>query len=115
VSENNRLQAERWNFPPEPDRSALAQAVYVVEGPLSSGALLTAKFAIEQNRELMALPGEISHPIAQGPNYLIKSGARLVSCPEDVLEAFGIESQADQQLQILPDFRMQNSCGTSSK
>lgn len=95
---------EKWNFPAR-NRivSALAQAVYVVEGPLSSGALLTAKFAIEQDRELMALPGEISHPNAQGPNYLIKSGARLVSCPEDVLEALGIETQPDQQLQIMPE------------
>jgi len=95
---------EKWNFPAR-NRivSALAQAVYVVEGPLSSGALLTAKFAIEQDRELLALPGEISHPNAQGPNYLIKSGARLVSCPEDVLEALGIESQTDQQMQIMPE------------
>jgi len=95
---------EKWNFPAR-NRiiSALSQAVYVVEGPLSSGALLTAKFAIEQDRELMALPGEISHPNAQGPNYLIKSGARLISCPEDVLEALGIDADPDQQLQILPE------------
>jgi DNA processing protein len=95
---------EKWNFPAR-NRivSALSQAVYVVEGPLSSGALLTAKFAIEQDRELLALPGEINHPNAQGPNYLIKSGARLISCPEDVLEALGIDADTDQQMQLLPE------------
>lgn len=95
---------EKWNFPAR-NRivSALAQAVYVVEGALSSGALLTAKFAIEQDRELLALPGEINHPNAQGPNYLIKNGARLISCPEDVLDAMGLDSEADKQLQILPE------------
>lgn len=95
---------ERWNFPAR-NRivSALSEATYVVEGPITSGALLTAKFAIEQNRELMALPGQINHTSAQGPNYLIKSGARLISCPEDILEAMDIKVKEDPQLTILPE------------
>lgn len=95
---------EKWNFPARNRLiSAFSQAVYVVEGSITSGALLTAKFAIEQDRELMALPGQINHSNAQGPNYLIKSGARLISCPEDVLQALGLEAEADPQLQILPE------------
>lgn len=95
---------ERWNFPAR-NRivSALAQAVFVVEGGMSSGAMLTAKYAIEQDRELMALPGQVNYTNAQGPNYLIKYGARLISCPEDVLEAMGLEMEEDEQLQILPE------------
>lgn len=97
-------KAEKWNFPAR-NRivSALSSSVYVVEGPITSGALLTAKYAIEQNRDLLALPGQINHPNAQGPNHLIKSGARPVTCPEDLMEQMGIELEEDEQLQALPE------------
>lgn len=97
-------RAEKWNFPAR-NRivSALSSSVYVVEGPITSGALLTAKFALEQNRDLLALPGQINHPNAQGPNHLIKNGARVVTCPEDILEQMGIEQNQEEQLQVLPE------------
>jgi len=93
-----------WNFPTR-NRiiSALAQNVFIVEGPLSSGAMLTAKFAIEQNRDVMALPGEINHPNAQGPNYLIKNGAQCITSPEDILSALGFDAEVKDQLEIMPE------------
>ncbi len=93
-----------WNFVAR-NRiiSALSQRVFIVEGSLKSGALITAKHAIEQNRDVMALPGEITHPNAQGPNYLIKNGAQCVTSPEDILFSLGFEAEGGEQLEILPE------------
>jgi DNA processing protein len=95
---------ERWNFPAR-NRiiSALAQAVFIVEAPMDSGALLTAKFAGEQSRGIYALPGNINHLNAQGPNQLIKDGARLITCPEDILSLLGYNLEVNEQLEILPE------------
>ncbi len=95
---------ERWNFPAR-NRiiSALSQAVFIVEGPLSSGALLTAKFALEQNREILAMPGNINIANAQGPNYLIKSGALTVTCAEDFYPILDMEESSADQLEIFPE------------
>lgn len=93
-----------WNFVAR-NRiiSAFSQKVFIVEGSLKSGALITAKHAIEQNRDVMALPGEITHPNAQGPNYLIKNGAQCVTSPEDIISSLGFEAEAGERLEILPE------------
>ncbi|HOR30342.1 MAG TPA: DNA-processing protein DprA, partial [Candidatus Syntrophosphaera thermopropionivorans] len=83
--------------------SALAPVTFVVEGSMTSGAMITAKHALEQNHDLIALPGEIYHPNAQGPNYLIKNGAQCITCPEDILYALGIEVEEREQLEFLPE------------
>jgi len=95
---------ERWNFPAR-NRiiSALAQAVLIVEAPLDSGALLTAKFALEQSRPIYALPGNINHLNAQGPNQLIRDGAKLISCPEDLFALLGYSKESSEQLELLPE------------
>lgn len=95
---------ERWNFPAR-NRiiSGLATAVFIAEGPMSSGAMLTGKFALEQNRDIFALPGNINNVNAQGPNYLIKNGASLITTPEDILERLGIELSAPEQLELFPE------------
>jgi DNA processing protein len=95
---------ERWNFPAR-NRivSALAQAVFIVEGSMTSGAMLTAKYAVEQNRDVMALPGNINHPNAQGPNYLIKTGAQCITTPEDILSALGLDAEVRDQLEAIPE------------
>jgi DNA processing protein len=73
--------------------SGLADAVLITEAAEKSGSLHTADFALDQGREVLAVPGNITSPTSAGTNNLIKSGARPVTCVEDILQALGIDSK----------------------
>ena len=69
----------KWSFPRRNRLiTGLSQATIVIEGKFTSGALISGKIALEQNREVYALPGELGNPLAAGPNWLIAQGARPI-------------------------------------
>jgi len=89
----------------------LSEAVIVVEAGARSGALITARVALEEGRDVLAVPGRPLDPLAFGPNLLLRDGAVLIRGPEDVLEHLGAGTskaptrpvEFDKVLEILRD------------
>lgn len=87
-----RTEPRRWAFP-QRNRlvSGMCMGTIVVEAPERSGALITADLALEQHREVMAVPGETESGRNRGCHNLIRDGAVLVETAEDVVNALGLE------------------------
>ena len=81
--------------------SGLARGVLVVEAGLKSGALLTAGYAADQDREVFAVPGDPVKPLSEGVNTLIQQGAKLVKSVKDILDELGVAPAAG--LNATPD------------
>ena len=100
-------------FPPEhkarpenfPQRNrimaGMSHAVLVVEAETRSGTLITSRLAIEYNRDVLAVPGDITSETSSGPHMLIQKGAMLVTKSEDILEALGIQKEENNTAQQL--------------
>ncbi|MDD5319537.1 MAG: DNA-processing protein DprA [Methylococcales bacterium] len=86
--------------------SGLCQGLLVVEAAKQSGSLITARMALEQNREVFAIPGSIHNPLARGCNALIREGAKLVETTQDILEEL---NQYNQQDVKFPPLAMQST------
>lgn len=109
ISENGALVSDyplgtqpRGDYFPRRNRilAGMSLGVLVVEGDLKSGALITARIAVEQNREVFAAPGSIFSPQSRGPNTIIGRGeAKLVLSIEDVLEELNL-TMVPQQMEM---------------
>ncbi len=75
--------------------AGLTTATLVIEAPEKSGALITSKFALDFNRDVMAVPGSIFNENSKGTNGLIKRGAIPITCVDDILDAFDIAREGE--------------------
>ncbi|KAB2337496.1 DNA-protecting protein DprA [Cytobacillus depressus] len=88
ISENPpNTRPTRWQFPMR-NRiiSGICRGTFIVQAKSKSGSLITANYAVQEGREVFALPGNMFSPYSIGPNELIQQGAKLVNSPDDILE-----------------------------
>lgn len=98
ISEYPPGTAPRPEYFPQRNRviAGLARAVVVVEAGGTSGALITARLALSENRDVLAVPGPITSPLSEGTNRLLREGAAPALSADDVLEALALEDVLDQ-------------------
>ena len=75
--------------------SGLSRAVIVIEGTIKSGTFHTVRHAANQGKPVFAVPGQITSPMSQGPLYLIKNGAKVLTETKDILEELSIQLDVD--------------------
>ena len=90
----NDLKATNWSFPRRNRLMAgMSDAVLVIEAENKSGTRITAKLATEYNRDVLSVPGPITSDYSGGTNQLLREGATPITCVQDILEHFHIETQ----------------------
>ncbi len=110
-----------WGKPPNPGQfprrnriiSGLSRGVLIIESTERSGALITVRHAIDQNRDVFAVPGQIFSPGSQGPIRVLQNGGYPVIHPDDILEHYALQTKipfpqkviADDDLEIDPELR----------
>lgn len=98
------FRATVWSFPKRNRIMAgLADAVLIVEAQEKSGTLITARMALDYNRDVLAVPGSVFSESSSGTNTLLRQGATLIRNSDDILEALGLEKNAPEDRPDLSD------------
>ncbi len=101
-------RASTWSFPMRNRIMAgLCRAVLIIEAEEKSGTLITARMAVDYNRDVLVVPGNINSPASKGTNQFLRLGATPITCAEDLWEALGIKKEqrtvSDEQTHNLSD------------
>jgi len=92
------LRATLYSFPQRNRLMAgISKAVLIIEAEEKSGTLITARMALDYNRDVLAVPGSAFSSNSNGTNWLIKQGATPVTCSDDILEALGFEIEKEEK------------------
>ena len=102
ISEYHPDQEPRKHFFPERNRiiSGLCEAIIVIEAGEQSGSLITARMALEQGRDVLAVPGSIHSDNSRGCHRLIREGAALLDCVDTLLEELGLPKAAAESMAV---------------
>lgn len=97
---DNTMPAFEWTFPRRNRLMAgISESVIIIEAKIKSGTLITSRLALDYNKNVGALPGEITSPLSIETNKLIREGAIPITCSEDILEMLGIKSSESKPIQ----------------